>query len=199
MSEKEQKPEPTSHPEANEQSVPKIDFGVDGKQNAAPDSGQGKDTGSEKNSGGDTKPQPEKEGAPAQGPESSRKGESAKDSEAKSDAEAKRDAEEKKNAEPKKEDESSKKFQSDVEERFEKQLTVNRKLAAMLEEQLDLLLSVRQSMLAIQKTLESSAGSKKKLETALETVKDGAEGLPDVHWINRVRGTLAMLQRSGVA
>jgi len=66
----------------------------------------------------------------------------------------------------------------------------------MLEEQLDLLLSVRQSMLAIQQTLESSAASKKKLEKALETVKDGAEGLPDIHWINRVRGTLAMLQRS---
>jgi hypothetical protein len=196
MSENEQKPEPTSHSKANEQSVPKIDFGVDAKQNAAPDSGQGKDAGSEKNSGGDTKPQPEKEGA--KGPESSQKGEPAKDSEAKSDAEAKRDAEAKKNAEPKKEDGASRKFQSDVEERFEKQLTVNRKLAAMLEEQLDLLLSVRQSMLAIQKTLESNAASKKKLEKALETVKDGAEGLPDVHWINRVRGTLAMLQRSGV-
>jgi len=85
-----------------------------------------------------------------------------------------------------------------VERRFEQQLTVNRKLATMLEEQLDLLLSMRRSMLAIQKTLEGTATSKKKLEKALETVKDGAEGLSDIHWINRVRGTLAMLQRSGM-
>ena len=198
MSENDQKPEPTSPPEANDQSAPKIDFGIDEKPRTAPSSGQSKDTGPEKGSDGDTKPQQQKDGTPAKGSESNQNAQPTKAPEAESDAEAKRDAEGKKNAEPKEGDESSKKFQSDAEERFEQQLNVNRKLAAMLEEQLDLLLSMRRSMLAIHKTLESSAASKKKLEKALEAVKDGAEGLPDIHWINRVRGTLAMLQRSGV-
>jgi len=192
MSENEQKPESTSSPEANDQSVPKIDFGIDQKPRTVPNSGQSKDVGPEKDSGTDTKPQQEKDGAPTKHPESSQNIESTKDAEAKSDEEAK------KNAGPKNEDESNKKPLSDVDERFEQQLAVNRKLAAMLEEQLDLLLSVRRSMLAIQETLESSAASKKKLEKALESVGNGDEGLPDIHWINRVRGTLAMLQRSGI-
>jgi hypothetical protein len=192
MSENKQKPEPNSPPEANDQSVPKIDFGIDEKPNTATNSAKSKDMGPEKDSGGDPKPQQEKDGAPTKNPESSQNAESTKD------AQAKRDTEAKKNAGPRNEDKSNEKLSSDVEERFEKQLTVNRKLAAMLEEQLDLLLSVRRSVLAIQKTLESSAASKKKLEKAFETVKNGAEGLPDIHWINRVRGTLAMLQRSGV-
>ena len=191
MSENEQKPEPNSPPKANDQPVPKIDFGTDEKPNAAPNSGQSKDTGPEKDSGSDTKSPQEKDGAPAKNSESSQNVESIKD------AEAKRDTETKKNAAPKNEGESIEKLSSDVEERFEQQLNVNRKLAAMLEEQLDILLSVRQSVLAIQKTLESNAASKKKLEQAFETVKNGAEGLPDIHWINRVRGMLAMLQRSG--
>jgi hypothetical protein len=187
MNEKEQRPD-----KASDHSVPKIDFGIDDKPQAVPNSGQSKDKGPEKNSGSDAKPQQEKGGAPARDSELSQNAPPAKDPEAKSDAEAK------KIAEPRNQDESNKKLQSDVEERFEQQLGVNRKLAAMLEEQLDLLLSVRQSMLAIQMTLEGSAASKKKLEQALETVKNGADGLPDVHWINRVRGMLAMLQRSGM-
>jgi hypothetical protein len=192
MSENEQKPEPNSPPKANDPSVPNIDFGIDEKPRTAPNSGQSKDTGPEEDSGSDTKPQQQKDGASAKNSESSQRAESTKD------AEAKRETEAKKNAGPRNEDESNKKLLSNVEERFEQQLSVNRKLGAMLEEQLDLLLSVRQSMLAIQKTLEGSAASKKKLEKALETVKNGAEGLPDIHWINRVRGTLAMLRRSGV-
>jgi hypothetical protein len=192
MSENEQKPEPTSPPEANDQSVPKIDFGIDEKPHAAPNSRKIKEMGPEKDSGSETKPQQEKDGPPAKNSESSQNAESTKD------PEAKRDTEVKKNAGPRNEDGSNRKLSSDMEERFEQQLTVNRRLAAMLEEQLDLLLSVRRSMLAIQKTLEGSAASKKKLDKALETVKNGAEGLPDIHWINRVRGTLAMLQRSGV-
>jgi hypothetical protein len=192
MSENEQKPEPTSSPKANDQSVPKIDFGIDQKSRTAPNSGQSKEMGPEKESGADTKPQQEKDGAPAKNSESGQNAEPTKD------PGAKRDAEAKKNGESRNEDESNKKL-SDLEGRFEQQLNLNRKLAAMLEEQLDLLLSVRRSMLAIQKTLESSAASKKKLDRAFETVKSGAEGLPDIHWINRVRGTLAMLQRSGMA
>lgn len=203
MNENEQKPVPTSPSEAKDQSVPKIDFGIDEKPNTAPSSAQGKDKGSEKDSGSDTKPQQEKDGAPAKDSQSSQSAESTKDAEAKRDTEAKKNDEQKRNAEPKKntgpgnEDEFNKKL-SNLEERFEQQLTVNRKLAAMLEEQLDLLLSARRSMLAIQKTLESSAASKKKLEKALESVKNDDEGLPDIHWINRVRGTLAMLRRSGM-
>jgi hypothetical protein len=192
MSVNQQKPKPTSPAEKNDRSVPKIDFGIDEKPRTTPDSGPSKDKGPEKGSGGGTKPQQEKDGAPAKGSETTRNAEPAKD------RETLRDADANKNAETRKKDESNKKLQSHVEERLEQQLNVNRKLAAMLEEQLDLLLSVRQSMLAIQKTLESSAASKKKLEKALETVKNGAEGLPDIHWINRVRGTLAMLRRSGV-
>jgi hypothetical protein len=192
MSENEQKPEPTSPPKATDQSAPKIDFGIDEKSHTAPDSGPGKDKEPEKGSDGVTKPQKKKDGAPAGDSEAVRTAEPAKE------PEAKRDAEANKNAKTRDEEEAKKKHQSDVEERFEQQLTVNRKLAAMLEEQLDLLLSVRRSMLAIQKTLEGSAASKKKLEKALESMKDGAEGLPDAHWINRVRGTLAVLQRSGV-
>jgi hypothetical protein len=194
MSENEQKAEPNSPATANnkaDQAVPKIDFGVEEKTDTAADSGQGKDVGVEKGSGSDTKLPQEKDGAPAKDAEASKNAEATKDPEAKEIAEPK------KTAEPVNEDDSNKKFQADVEARFERQLAVNRRLASILEEQLELLLSVRQSMLAIQQTLESSAASKKKLEMALETVKSGAEGLPDVHWINRVRGTLAMLQRSG--
>jgi hypothetical protein len=183
MSENEQGPEPTSSTKGNEQNdqaVPKIDFGVDEKAKADSDSGESKDVGPKKDSGSETKPKQDQNGAPTK------------------DAEASQNTDPKKNAEPGNEIESNEKTQADMEERFEKQLAVNRKLASMLEEQLDILLSVRQSTLAIQKVLESSATSKKKLEAALEAVKNGADGLPDIHWINRVRGTLAMLQRSGV-
>jgi len=198
MSENEQKAEPTAPPGANDQPVPKIDFGIDERPHTTPSAGQSKDMGAEKNSASDTKPQAEKDGTPAKDSESSQRAEPTKDPEAKSEAEANKNAGLKKNTGPGNDDESNKKLQSDVERRFEQQLTVNRKLATMLEEQLDLLLSMRRSMLAIQKTLEGTATSKKKLEKALETVKDGAEGLSDIHWINRVRGTLAMLQRSGM-
>ena len=111
MSENEQKPEATSPPAANDQSAPKIDFGIDEKPHTAPSSGPTKDMGPEKVSGSDTKPKHEKDGASAKDTETN--------AEPKKDLEAKRDAEANKNAETRNEDESNKKLRLDVEEQFE--------------------------------------------------------------------------------
>jgi len=77
-------------------------------------------------------------------------------------------------------------------------LNVNRELGALLKEQFDTLISLRQSVFAIEKTLEGNASLKKKYEKYLQSAKDNGEGLPDVHWNSRILGMLARLQRSGM-
>jgi hypothetical protein len=81
--------------------------------------------------------------------------------------------------------------------KIDKLIAVNRELAIYLEEQLDVVLALRQSVAAIQKTLEGSPAMKKKYEKCLQSVKDDGEGLPDIPWTNRIRGVLARLQRTG--
>ena len=83
------------------------------------------------------------------------------------------------------------------ESKIEQLLAVNRELGIFLEEQLDNLLSLRQSVLAIERALEGNSALRKKYEKCLQTVKDDGEGLPDIHWTNRIRGVLARLQRTG--
>jgi chemotaxis protein histidine kinase CheA len=82
-------------------------------------------------------------------------------------------------------------------EKIDKLIAVNRELAIYLEEQLDTIMALRQSVAAIQKTLEGSPAMKKKFEKCLQKVKDDGEGLPDIPWTNRIRGVLARLQRTG--
>lgn len=81
--------------------------------------------------------------------------------------------------------------------RVEQLVAVNRELGIFLEEQLDAMLALRQSVAAIQKVLEGNSAMKKKYEKCLQSVKDDGEGLPDIHWSNRIRGVLARLQRTG--
>jgi hypothetical protein len=81
--------------------------------------------------------------------------------------------------------------------RVEQLVAVNRELGIFLEEQLDAMLALRQSVAAIQKVLEGNSAMKKKYEKCLQSVKDDGEGLPDIHWANRIRGVLARLQRTG--
>lgn len=84
-----------------------------------------------------------------------------------------------------------------LESHLEPLLAVNRQLGIFLEEQLDSMLALRQSVAAIERTLEGSPALKKKYEKCLQSVKDEGIGLPEIPWTNRIRGVLSRLQRSG--
>jgi hypothetical protein len=90
-------------------------------------------------------------------------------------------------------------LRADLESKFDQQLEVNRELGALLKQQMETSMSLRQSVLAIERTLEGNAAMKKRFEKSLQTIKDSGEGLPDVHSTSRVLGMLGRLQRSGTA
>jgi chemotaxis protein histidine kinase CheA len=81
--------------------------------------------------------------------------------------------------------------------KIDKLVAVNRELAIYLEEQLDTVLALRQSVAAIERALAGNAVMKKRYEKCLQSVKDEGQGLPDIPWINRIRGVLSRLQRTG--
>lgn len=145
------------------------------------DSESSKDSESTRAAASKTEAGPDTDAAPSADSESNSKG----DSTAKQDSDSKS---------------SSKQFEELIakfDSKIEQQLDVNRELGSLLKEQLESILSLRQSVLAIERTIEGSAAMKKKFEKHLQSVKESGEGLPEVHWINRVRGSLARLQRNG--
>jgi len=81
--------------------------------------------------------------------------------------------------------------------RIDQLLAVNRELALYLEEQLDAVLALRQSVAAIENALQGNAAMRKRYEKCLQSVKDGEESLPEIHRMNRIRGVFSRLQRSG--
>jgi hypothetical protein len=88
--------------------------------------------------------------------------------------------------------------QSDLDHaKIDKLVAVNRELAIYFEEQLDAVLALRQSVVAIERALLGSAAMKKKYEKCLQSVKDEGAGLPDMQPTIRIRGVLSRLQRSG--
>jgi hypothetical protein len=88
--------------------------------------------------------------------------------------------------------------QSDLDNaKIDKLVAVNRELAIFLEEQLDAVLALRQSVAAIERALLGSAAMKKRYEKCLQSVKDEGAGLPDMQATIRIRGVLSRLQRSG--
>jgi hypothetical protein len=94
-------------------------------------------------------------------------------------------------------DESSR-DESDLDHaKIDKLVAVNRELAIYLEEQLDAVLALRQSVAAIERALVGSAAMKKRYEKCLQSVKDEGAGLPDMRATTRIRGVLSRLQRSG--
>ena len=81
--------------------------------------------------------------------------------------------------------------------KIDKLVAVNRELAIYLEEQLDAVLALRQSVTAIERVLVGNAAMKKRYEKCVQSVKDEGAGLPDLHATIRIRGVLSRLQRSG--
>jgi hypothetical protein len=88
-------------------------------------------------------------------------------------------------------------LKSNLESHLEPLLAVNRQLALFLGEQLENMIELRQSVCAMERLLESDARRKTKYVAMLEKVKGEGAGVQDPHWINRTRGMLSRLERSG--
>ena len=84
-----------------------------------------------------------------------------------------------------------------LESHLEPLLAVNRQLALFLGEQLENMIELRQSVCAMERLLESDARRKSKYAAMLEKVKSEGFGMHDPHWINRTRGMLSVLERTG--
>jgi hypothetical protein len=88
-------------------------------------------------------------------------------------------------------------LKSILESHLEPLLAVNRQLALFLGEQLENMIELRQSVCAMERLLEADARRKSKYAAMLEKVKGEGAGMHDPHWINRTRGMLSRLERSG--
>jgi hypothetical protein len=88
-------------------------------------------------------------------------------------------------------------LQSKLESHLEPLLAVNRQLALFLGEQLENMIELRQSVCAMERLLEADPRRKSKYAAMLEKVKGEGAGVRDPHWINRTRGMLSRLERSG--
>ena len=88
-------------------------------------------------------------------------------------------------------------LKSILESHLEPLLAVNRQLALFLGEQLENMIELRQSVLAMERLLEADARRKTKYAAILEKVKGEGAGIGDPHWINRTRGMLSRLERAG--
>jgi hypothetical protein len=88
-------------------------------------------------------------------------------------------------------------LKSILESHLEPLLAVNRQLALFLGEQLENMIELRQSVCAMERLLEADAHRKSKYAAMLEKVKGEGAGMKDPHWINRTRGMLSRLERSG--
>jgi len=86
---------------------------------------------------------------------------------------------------------------SSLESRLEPLLAVNRQLALFLGEQLENMIELRHSVCAMERLLEADARRKSKYAATLEKVKSEGAGMDDPHWINRTRGMLSRLERTG--
>ena len=84
-----------------------------------------------------------------------------------------------------------------LESHLEPLLAVNRQLALFLGEQLANMIELRQSVCAMERLLEADARRKGKYAAMLEKVKGEGAGMRDPHWINRTRGMLSRLERTG--
>jgi hypothetical protein len=76
-------------------------------------------------------------------------------------------------------------------------LAVNRQLALFLGEQLENMIELRQSVCAVERLIEADPRRKGKYAAMLEQVKSEGAGVKDPHWINRTRGMLSRLERTG--
>ena len=88
-------------------------------------------------------------------------------------------------------------LQSNLESHLEPLLAVNRQLALFLGEQLENMIELRQSVCAMERLIEADPRRKSKYAAMLEKVKGEGAGGQDPHWINRTRGMLSRLERSG--
>jgi hypothetical protein len=84
-----------------------------------------------------------------------------------------------------------------LESHLEPLLAANRQLALFLGGQLDSMIELRQSVCAMERLLEADPRRKSKYAAMLEKVKGEGDGMPDPHWINRTRGMLSRLERTG--
>jgi hypothetical protein len=84
-----------------------------------------------------------------------------------------------------------------LESHLEPLLAVNRQLALFLGEQLGNMIELRQSVCAMERLLEADPRRKSKYAAMLEKVKGEGAGTGDPHWINRTRGMLSRLERTG--
>ena len=76
-------------------------------------------------------------------------------------------------------------------------LEVNRQLGLFLGEQMEITLELRQQVRAMERLLASDPRRKDKYAATLEEVKSEGDGMADPHWINRTRGMLSQLKRTG--
>jgi hypothetical protein len=88
-------------------------------------------------------------------------------------------------------------LESALESKMDALLEVNRQLAVFLSEQMEIAIKLRQSVVAMEQLIESDARRKSKYAAMLEKVKGEGDGMPDPHWINRTRGMLSQLMRTG--
>jgi hypothetical protein len=84
-----------------------------------------------------------------------------------------------------------------LESQMEPLLAVNRQVALFLGGQLENMIEMRQSVRAMERLLEADTRRKSKYAAMLEKVKGEGDGMQDPHWINRTRGMLSQLERSG--
>ena len=76
-------------------------------------------------------------------------------------------------------------------------LEVNRQLGLFLGEQMEIAIELRQSVRALERLMETDARRKGRYAAMLEEVKSEGDGMADPHWINRTRGMLSQLKRTG--
>ena len=84
-----------------------------------------------------------------------------------------------------------------LDSRMEALKDVNRQLGLFLGEQIEITIELRQSVRALERLMETDARRKGKYAAMLEEVKSEGDGMPDSHWINRTRGMLTQLKRTG--
>jgi hypothetical protein len=88
-------------------------------------------------------------------------------------------------------------LESALESQIDPLREVNRKLALLLGEQIETTIKLRQSVVAMERLIEADTRRKSKYAAMLEKVKSEGDGTADPHWINRTRGMLGQLQRTG--
>jgi hypothetical protein len=78
-------------------------------------------------------------------------------------------------------------------------LDVNRKLARLLSEQIEIAIGLRQSVVAMERLMDADARRKGKYAAMRQQVSSEGDGMADPHWINRTRGVLGQIERTGTA